>query len=93
MRTLQKRKLRGEATRKLEADLKEARQPMTCPDTPQGTKDYWAVFRTKIQAVADAIGLAQVCSLMTPPPTPPPLPPPHPFPRLSSLNVEVETLV
>jgi len=91
MRTLQKRKLRGEATRKLEADLKEARQPMTCPDTPQGTKDYWAVFRTKIQAVADAIGQAPVRRLMTPPP--PPLPPPHPFPRLSSLNVEVETLV
>jgi len=56
---LQKRKLRAEATRKLEVDLENAREPLARPETPEAVEEYWAAFRGKVEALAEAIGLAQ----------------------------------
>ena len=62
-RTLHKRTLVAEAATKLEADLEVARESLPPPTTPEGLKQYWPTLRGKIQALSDAISLAQAGTL------------------------------
>jgi hypothetical protein len=40
-------------------DLEEAREPLARPETPEAAGIYWKAFRGKVEALAEAISLAQ----------------------------------